>query len=517
MANIILCTLLCILIPLSLFPQKQSTSAFIWDNDGGDLVIDPDSFVLVGTEYAIDQALRNIYPAAQLEITRDVVLPETLTSFDMVFALFGYDDTLNGIGILTPHEDSILYNYVVSGGKLYIEGTRFVYNYRNSLVFSLFGSQYADAVILDSIKGDDVMKDQAFSYFPIPYSEEKLCDVLVVVDTQRAFPLFYNISRKARTEHALATAWAKDKQIQGRAILSTFLFSGLADSTDPIHTKNEVMRRITGLFYPDLLMVDNSGDSNMCSNLWNISFELMRNQVISGFDTTTYTGFNTFRYAVILYEAGDQRTNTVPQAFHTSINLAINNGQNLFIFGENIASEYRGTPFLEDTLHVLFMGESILGDSMFGRDFLTGFDASFHSYSSDSLEPLGSTAVLVTELNEIIGIAYEYTKGTKLFFGSFNLVDIGSFSKRVELLKDLLYWVGTSIEESVLRRDCRYGSIILLAGEEIEFDDIVDVFDISGRFIGAYKVISLPEGLYILKFRHKKDKAIRLIVIGKNI
>ncbi|RKY96759.1 MAG: hypothetical protein DRQ03_06785, partial [Candidatus Hydrothermota bacterium] len=124
MANIILCTLLCILIPSSLFSQKQPTSAFIWDNDGGDLVIDPDSFVLVGTEYAIDQALRNIYPAAQFEITRDVVLPETLTSFDMVFALFGYDDTLNGIGILTPHEDSTLYNYVVSGGKLYIEGTR---------------------------------------------------------------------------------------------------------------------------------------------------------------------------------------------------------------------------------------------------------------------------------------------------------------------------------------------------------------------------------------------------------
>jgi len=155
-AHIILYTILCILTSSGLFPQKQPTRAFIWDNDGGDLVIDPDSLVLVGTEYAVDQALRNIYPASQLEIIRDVVLPETLASFDMVFALFGYDDTLNGMGILTPHEDSILFNYVVSGGNLYIEGTRFVYNYRNSLVFSLFGSQYADVVILDSIKGDDV-------------------------------------------------------------------------------------------------------------------------------------------------------------------------------------------------------------------------------------------------------------------------------------------------------------------------------------------------------------------------
>jgi len=152
---------------------------------------------------------------------------------------------------------------------------------------------------------------------------------------------------------------------------------------------------------------------------------------------------------------------------------------------------------------------------MSGRDFLAGFDASFHSYSSDSLDPLGSIAVLITQFYETNGIAYEYTKGTKLFFGSFDLVDIDSFSKRTELLKNLLCWAGTSIEESALERDYFCTSIILLAGEKLEFQNVADVFDVSGRFIGAYKVISLPEGLYILKFKHKGSKTVKLIVIGK--
>jgi len=50
-----------------------------------------------------------------------------------------------------------------------------------------------------------------------------------------------------------------------------------------------------------------------------------------------------------------------------------------------------------------------------------------------------------------------------------------------------------------------------------QYADVVILDSIKGDDVGTYKVISLPEGLYILKFRHKKDKTIRLIVIRKKL
>ena len=77
--------ILVILIFVSLSLPAYSQEIFLWDKDLGETFDDPEGGGIVGSEYAVEQALTsNGYT-----YTMDTLLPGDLSGYDIVFVIMG--------------------------------------------------------------------------------------------------------------------------------------------------------------------------------------------------------------------------------------------------------------------------------------------------------------------------------------------------------------------------------------------------------------------------------------------
>ncbi len=241
------------------------------------------TYGVVGCETSIVKALRNVSKSMGIsDIDVDTILPDNPYNYQEIFVTLGLNSSKTSVGKLTDSEDSILHDYVVNGGNLYIESPDFNTNMFYSKTFSLTGTIYGvegfQKYTPDSAWGCGVMLGIQGTYAGLDSLIKPTSSILYIDSTAGSVSLFTD--KKDGQGHLLAAFNHVKHGANGGKIVYFNMIFGLLDS----NVQNDVMRRIQGLFYPDLLVISDSKDTAFCGNLHNAFAQLISDTAINGFD-----------------------------------------------------------------------------------------------------------------------------------------------------------------------------------------------------------------------------------------
>lgn len=163
------------------------------------------------------------------------------------------------------------------------------------------------------------------------------------------------------------------------------------------------------------------------------------------------------KHEIVVWFTGAESDSTLLPADRDTLAVFIDNGGNLFLTGQNIDSEIGETDFFADYLHAQKDQENT------HQGFIIGFegDPISHNWteipitapqeSPASVDPIDPAYVTFKYLNErTAGITFDGNPGGddfKVIYLPFSYEDIDSGADRVQLLENILRFMGVSVEQ----------------------------------------------------------------------
>jgi len=245
------------LLFLFLCAAAPAAEVLVADYDGDMEFSDPDDGQLVGSEYAVTEALDA--NGRDYDLVTDI--PDDLAGYDIVFVLLG---TFPASRPLDYSDQQVLLDFGRWRG-LYVEGGDVGYDYSPAPLWDLFGARYlydgestedGNVETVNGVSGTLV----AGLAFDCPGYQIEPSDNYLDEITNDGGTVVFTSTPMGHVSNARTVAYAGDGH--HRAVVSTFLFGALADGSS---TKEELMGRLLDYLGETMPVEETSwGDIKAC-------------------------------------------------------------------------------------------------------------------------------------------------------------------------------------------------------------------------------------------------------------
>ena len=224
------------LLLILLCAVAPAANVLVADYDGGLEFTDPDGGNLVGSEYAVTEALDA--NGQDYDLVTDI--PDDPAGYDIVFVLLG---TFPASLSLDYSDQQVLLDFGRWRG-LYVEGGDVGYDYSSTPLWDLFGARYlydgeptedGNVETVNGVSGTLV----AGLAFDCPGYQTEPSDNYLDEITNDGGTVIFTSTPMGHVSNARTVAYAGDGH--RRAVVSTFLFGSLADGSS---NKQELMGRL---------------------------------------------------------------------------------------------------------------------------------------------------------------------------------------------------------------------------------------------------------------------------------
>jgi len=246
-----------------------------------------------------------------------------------------------------------------------------------------------------------------------------------------------------------------------------------------------------------------------------------------------YAQLGRLRSNTVIWFSGNTNTGTVPASDRDSLADFAQTGGNLFITGQNIAEELRGTAFLESICGAHFDSSGWSGFFVFGnrQDSLgapvtgtatTGGNGAGNQTSRDVISPLGNSSGFL--VYDSVNMKYAATRrqlpsGGKVVFAGFGFEAVNrpaakpAYFNRMQLLRLILNWFGVPTGVAEQPQAASYKpqalptvvrGVLNLQSTTCNLQSEIALLDATGRQVlqlrpGANDLSRLPAGVYFVR------------------
>jgi hypothetical protein len=211
----------------------------------------------------------------------------------------------------------------------------------------------------------------------------------------------------------------------------------------------------------DILLIDDDGQDALedyftdAADLAHLSCKY-HGRVTQGSPDTALWG----DYSTVLWFTGSQRDSTLTLPDQEWLGTFLDRGGNLFITGQNIASDLRESPFLNEYLHAQFVADSSTdawlrgepGDPITGDynllSLIDGPNGAGNQTSPDVIQPTNGASSILSYFNTGQSAALRYRGNYNIVFFAIGLESIINFYDagdsdvtRADLLQHIYYWL----------------------------------------------------------------------------
>ena len=460
-------------ILLILFSNTWPPNVFVWDNDGGQYINDPEIQERIGVEVNIIRALQ--YIGIDPVVSENLPDSAGLAGYDILFIVNGWREG----DFISEKDRGIIKSYMNNGHCIYMEGNNVVYNYYNYYdpdFVKRFGVLSTDPGFpignVDTIIGVDGTPTEGLKYdYPYGTEPDSSVDRLTADESYggQADTFFIGAGRgKAYWGTAVGYGFGAFKSDYYKTYTASFVFGALRSFTsvpDSIYRAVLMLRILAYFGWPRVLIVKDDAlegydDSDRLVSDFSSAGKPYEIFTVQPRDTGP-GGIYMSRYGFVFWDCGGDKDFTLSDIDQSNIREYLLAYEGRFVLmGSHVAydlyvhgygeflPQYFRTQFI-DTLWTT--PPEVQGD-----DFLRGLDSPYDPTFSprpsyvDSMYPgfpvyyyyLGTKPPLYT----IAGVSYRYVDdgqgGARTTFFGFPWTGIRYYDVRLAVIDSLLSFGG---------------------------------------------------------------------------